>query len=64
MLDDRYIAYFTFNVMEAAPLTRDPSAWYFSRSVICLILLAAMSDYGFVASLGSKPAFHVPVLDE
>ncbi|HUP63854.1 MAG TPA: hypothetical protein VM557_01050, partial [Thermoanaerobaculia bacterium] len=58
------IAYFTFNIIRAAPLTLDPSAWYFSRSVICLILLAAMMGYGFVASLGNKPAFRVPMLDD
>lgn len=58
------IAFFTFAVIEASPLTLDPSAWYFDRAVIALLLIAAMIGYGFFASLGGKPALSLPMLDE
>ncbi len=40
--------------LRTVPLTLDTSAWYFGRSLFCLLLVAAMAFYGFVVSLGGK----------
>jgi serine/threonine-protein kinase len=45
-----------FNLLEA-PLTLDLGAWYASRSLPVLFAIAGLSAYGFVVSLGGKPAF-------
>jgi len=50
--------------LDAVPLTLDPTAWYFGRSISVLILLAGAIVYGFWSALGQKPAFGVPVLEE
>ena len=41
------------------PLTLDGDAWYFDRSVLVLLAIAAFAVYGFLAALGGRPAFGV-----
>ena len=41
------------------PLTLDGDAWYFDRSVLVLLAIAALAVYGFLAALGGRPAFGV-----
>jgi hypothetical protein len=38
------------------PITLDPDAWFFGRSLVVLLLLAALAVYGFLVSLGGRPA--------
>ena len=58
------VTVFLISFLHAVPLTLDPSAWYFGRSLSVLIVFAAAIVYGFWSSLGQKPAFGVPVLEE
>lgn len=39
------------------PMTLDPDAWYFGNSLVVLIGFAALATYGFLVSLGGRPAF-------
>jgi hypothetical protein len=41
------------------PLTLDGDAWYFSRSLVVLVAIAAFAAHGFFAALGGRPAFGV-----
>ena len=50
--------------LEAAPLTVDPEAWYFGRSLAVLLILLAAAVYGFWLSLGEKPAFGIALPEE
>jgi hypothetical protein len=51
-------------VIYATPITLDPSAWYFGRSLGVLIVLLAITVYGFYTSLGGKPLFIAPALED
>jgi serine/threonine-protein kinase len=44
-------------------LTLDPTAWYVGRSILTLLVLAAIAGYGFYISLGGQPLFRDRVLD-
>jgi hypothetical protein len=39
------------------PLTLDPDAWYFAYSLVVLLIVTALATYGFLVSLGGRPAF-------
>jgi serine/threonine-protein kinase len=39
------------------PLTLDPDAWYFGNSLVVLLWFAVLATYGFLTSLGGRPAF-------
>ena len=39
------------------PLTLDPNAWYFGRSLVVLSLIGGLAAYGFFTALGGRPAF-------
>jgi eukaryotic-like serine/threonine-protein kinase len=41
------------------PLTLDASAWFAESSLAILVLVCAIAVYGFVVSLGDRPAFGV-----
>jgi hypothetical protein len=58
------ISFAAMSILEASPLTLDPDAWYFGRSMVSLLFYATLIGYGFWASLGEKSAFAVPLLDE
>jgi hypothetical protein len=55
------IAYAFFILLQQRmPLTFDSDSWYFPRSVVVIVFLAALAAYAFRCSLGSKrflPAF-------
>jgi len=38
-------------------LTIDPSSWYFGRSVVTMLLFAALAGYGFYIALAGRPLF-------
>jgi hypothetical protein len=57
-------AIFVDIVIYATPITLDPSAWYFGRSLGVLIVLLAITVYGFYTSLGGKPLFIAPALED
>jgi hypothetical protein len=44
-------------VLMQVPMTLDTDAWYFGRSLVVLLVLAALAIYGFMVSLGSRSAF-------
>ena len=52
-----YVALFFSDVLLRVPMTLDPKAWYFGYSLVVLIILAALATYGFLVSLGGRPAF-------
>jgi hypothetical protein len=45
------------NFLTWLPLTLDPTAWYFGRSLIVLLLISALATYGFFVALAGRPAF-------
>ena len=45
---------YTFLLLRNLPVTLDPSAWYFGRSILALTLVAVIATYGFFVSLGGK----------
>ena len=57
-------AIFVDLILTAAPITLDASSWYFGRSFVVLLALLAIAAYGFYISLGDKPLFSAPVLEE
>jgi hypothetical protein len=46
------------------PLTTQGSAWYAGISLAGILLMAAMTLYGFYTSLGGRPVFGGAVLEE
>jgi serine/threonine-protein kinase len=46
------------------PLTTQMSSWYAGLSLAGILLIAAMAFYGFYTSLGGRPVFGGPVLEE
>ena len=55
-----YFSYITFYL----PVTLDTSAWYSEYSFITLAIFAAIVLYAFYYSLGGRPIFGTPRLDE
>jgi hypothetical protein len=55
---------FLTEFLQAVPLTLDPDAWYFGRSLAVLLILLAAAIYGFWTSLGEKPAFGMALPEE
>ncbi len=45
---------FSYLFIRRVPITLDPSAWYFGRSLFTLLLLTAVAVYAFVVSMGGK----------
>ena len=45
----------TFRMTEFIPLTLDVSVWYFSYSLVCLLLPVGLVVYAFWISLGGRP---------
>jgi Protein kinase domain len=48
---------FPVGVLLRVPVTLDPAAWYFGHSLVVLLILGALAVYGFLVSLGGRPAF-------
>lgn len=48
------VAAFPFFLLRTVPLTLDPNAWYFGRSLFVLLLLGLLLFFGFFISLGRK----------
>jgi hypothetical protein len=46
------------------PLTTQMSSWYAGLSLAGILLMAAIAFYGFYTSLGGRPVFGGPVLEE
>jgi serine/threonine-protein kinase len=55
--------FFMFVLIEV-PITLDVTAWYASRCLPVVAVLAALAIYGFYTSLGGKPLFGTGLLDE
>jgi serine/threonine-protein kinase len=51
-----FVMMFT-DLLVRVPLTLDPNAWYFGNSLVVLLIVAALATYGFLVSLGGRPAF-------
>ncbi|MBN2320336.1 MAG: protein kinase [Acidobacteria bacterium] len=56
--------YFAIIVTNYLPVTLDASAWYSEYSYITLAIFAAIVLYAFHTSLGGRPMFGTPRLDE
>jgi len=52
------------NILHNFPLTTQGSAWYAGISLTGILLMAAMTFYGFYTSLGGRPVFGGAVLEE
>jgi serine/threonine-protein kinase len=50
-------AMFLFDMASAVVLTTDPSSWFFGRSLLLMLVTAALAVYGFYISLGGRPLF-------
>jgi len=51
-------------LFQAFPITYDASAWYFKTGIAALAIFAAIVLYAFRTSLGGRPMFGTPRLDE
>ncbi len=51
-------AIFTINMLGNVPFTADPSALYFTDSVLALLSIVALAGWGFYHSLGGEPVWH------
>ena len=55
------VALLTFDgcqiILQKFPLTFHPSHWYFSQSLLGLLVCIGLAVYGFYTSLGGKPVF-------
>jgi hypothetical protein len=47
---------FFTGLLAVGTVTLDPGAWYFGTSVVTLLVVTALSVYGFLVSLGTRPA--------
>lgn len=47
-----------------APLTLNPSHWYFGQSLAVAALLVGLEGYGLYRTLGTQPLFAQAILDE
>jgi serine/threonine-protein kinase len=57
------IMYFVYFTMASAAVTLDTSRWFFSTSLVQLLIPAALALYGFYASRGGEPLFGRRLLD-
>ena len=57
-------ACYVSGVLSSVPLTLDLSSWYSDRTVVTLLVLAAVAVYGFYTSLGGKPLFGASLLED
>ena len=55
---------FVVYVCAEVPLTLEVSTWYASRGWPVLLAIAGLAAYGFQASLGGKPMFGGPLLED
>jgi predicted Ser/Thr protein kinase len=53
-----------FFVFVSAPVTLDPSIWYFGRSFFTMALMIAVAGYAFFLSLAAQPLFKLAMLEE
>ena len=58
------VAIFFEGIVSRFPLTTQMSSWYAGISLAGILLMAAITLYGFYTSLGGRPAFGGPVLEE
>jgi serine/threonine protein kinase len=52
------------NIGDLAPMTLDPSVWYFGRSLFVIALAGALAAYAFWTSLADQPAFGMALLED
>jgi len=55
---------FFTSLLSGFPLTTQGSAWYAGISLAVILLMAAIALYAFYTSLGGRPVFGGPVLEE
>ena len=55
---------FTDRIFSAFPITLDTSAWYSDYGYVALAILATIVLYAFYTSLGGRPLFGTPRLDD
>jgi predicted Ser/Thr protein kinase len=52
-------AIFTINMIANVPFTTDPSAWYFTGTVLAWLSLVVLAAWGFYHSLGGEPLWRM-----
>ena len=58
------IAGYFWGVLLNVTITLDTSTWYFGRSLLAIAVLVGIVLVGAVTSIGDKPLFGAPILDE
>jgi len=56
--------FIVYYILRSFPLTTQGSVWYSGISLAGILLIAAITFYGFYTSLGGRPAFGGAVLEE
>ena len=56
--------FFTFTIFRTFPITLDGSAWYAGYGYAALTILVVIVLYAFYTSLGGRPVFGTPRLDD
>jgi hypothetical protein len=57
------VMFFVNFVLASAVVTLNPSSWFFSQSAAVLLMVAALTLYGFIASRAGEPLFGRRILD-
>jgi hypothetical protein len=52
-------AIFSINMIANVPFTTDPSAWYFTGTVLAWLSLVLLAGWGFYHSLGGEPLWRM-----
>ena len=52
-----------FSSWSSFAITLDPSSWYFGRTIVTLLVFAAIAIYGFAISVAGRPIFKDTVFD-
>ena len=51
------VALYFWQLLNNMPITYDLSAWYARQGVLAVLILAGLTVYGFLVSLGRRPLF-------
>jgi serine/threonine-protein kinase len=57
------VLFFTYFTMNSGVITLDTSRWFFTDSLVMLLIPASLALYGFYASRGGEPLFGARLLD-
>ena len=53
-----------FSSWSSFAITLDPSSWYFGRTIVTMLVFAAIAIYGFAISVAGRQIFKDTVFDD